>query len=250
MEVHMKKLLFIAFLCVLLVELFACGGNSSEENIANTKDATITESTTTTMETEATTEMPSTTGTRTTTAIDPDEIAPYSDVLNEKYEYFQSISSDSDYLEEEYFALYDIDGDGTKEFMLGRESWSFGKSQYAIYAVYVIQNDVATLQQKDMRLWLSSDPPTVLFSNGTIRASEDHDEKRFLYFRLINGELIYQTMLVQGIDSEDGKYYLCYPNLPERFPLSKEEYERLKQEYEGDGQVVELDWKPLAEWGR
>ncbi|MCL2299140.1 MAG: hypothetical protein FWC27_03210, partial [Firmicutes bacterium] len=32
--------------------------------------------------------------------------------------------------------------------------------------------------------------------------------------------------------------------------ITKAEFDRLKNEFEGDGQTVELDWKPLAEYGR
>jgi hypothetical protein len=32
--------------------------------------------------------------------------------------------------------------------------------------------------------------------------------------------------------------------------LSPNEFDRVKQEFEDDGQVVEIDWKPLAEYGR
>ena len=32
--------------------------------------------------------------------------------------------------------------------------------------------------------------------------------------------------------------------------ISQKKFERLKEEIEGDGEVVDLDWKPLAEYGR
>jgi len=33
-------------------------------------------------------------------------------------------------------------------------------------------------------------------------------------------------------------------------PITKAEFDRVQKEFEGDGQTVELDWKPLAEYGR
>jgi hypothetical protein len=33
-------------------------------------------------------------------------------------------------------------------------------------------------------------------------------------------------------------------------PITQAEFDRVQNEMEGDGQVVELDWKPLAEYGR
>ena len=72
-----------------------------------------------------------------------------------------------------------------------------------------------------------------------------------------NGELKYQLGLVEEefyggtLGDSFNSYYRINPsNTSKRISIKKREYNRLKKQFEGDGQVVEIDWKPLAEYGR
>ena len=54
-----------------------------------------------------------------------------------------------------------------------------------------------------------------------------------------------------GTMGDTTPYYRIDPRNPSnRIPITEKEYNRLKKEYEGDGKVVEIDWKPLAEYGK
>jgi hypothetical protein len=68
------------------------------------------------------------------------------------------------------------------------------------------------------------------------------------YYRFEGGQLKLQIDLVNAW----GDYYQAYDidRVGLGTPITKAEYDRVKAEMEGDGQVVEIDWKPLAEYGR
>jgi len=141
-----------------------------------------------------------------------------------------------------YYALYDIDGNGTQELLMGVDHWGY----IGLVAVYIIQNDVAIEQEL---WWMDEQPPNLLFKNGTVRGEGSGNEGilSYGYYRFEAGELKWQISL----NINNGEYFKRYPSDPMKFiPIDEEEYECLKLEFEGDGQIVELDWKPLAEYGR
>jgi len=140
----------------------------------------------------------------------------------------------------QYYALYDLDGNDTKELLLGGYSRVGG---IGIYTVSAVQNGVA-VPLEPVLSWDDYDPPTVLFRNGIIRATSVNDELRFDYYRFEDGVLKYQARLIKGLDSTEGEYYRRDPD-KQRVPLTKEEFDQVKAEMEGDGQVVELDWKQV-----
>ena len=209
----MKKL-SIVLLCVLLAGLCACGLGELEEETST---------------------MP------TTAEIDPSELALYADVLNPL--------SERDYNElwQNRYTLYDLDGDGTKELLLGE--YLYLADEVTLLSVYSIQDGVAVYQKgffRDLAAEMEfSEPPgtisvPVLYKNGTIRMGD------YGYYRLENG-VIKNTIVLE----EDG---ICYSHIINNpyppTPITKEEFDRIRKEFEGDGQVVELDWKTLAEYGR
>jgi len=159
-----------------------------------------------------------------------DKNEPYYDVIKEYENY------DIQLLRAEHYVYYDIDGDGTEEFLTG-----WGGS---LERVYSIRNGVAVLQ-KQYYGDADSPVPPVLFSNGTIRASSADDYGiNYAYYRFENGELRLQQILINLLDYE---YFRRESDI---IPITKEDYERLRKEMEGDSQVVELDWKPLTEYGQ
>jgi len=224
----MKKLMTLV-LCLFLLLLCSCEKATSE------KDTTNKETSETLATNEKTTTQHETTAPSTTDfSLNIDKNDPYYNVIKE-YE-----DDDIQLLRAEHYVYYDIDGNGTKELLMG-----WGGS---LERVYTIRNGVA-VQQEEFYVHLDTAGPTVLFENGTIRG-EGSGEGGTLsngYYRFEAGELKWKISL----NIESGEYLKRYPNDPMKsIPISKEEYDRLKKEMEGDGQLVELDWKPLAEYGR
>ncbi|MCL2141247.1 MAG: hypothetical protein FWH42_06310 [Dehalococcoidia bacterium] len=212
----MKKL-FIALLCVSLTGLCACGPVESPEG---------TTVSTTALGINA----------ETTTKTKAEENSPYSNEIKTVIKAY----GDSDFLKQVYYAFYDLDGNATEELLLGE-----GLGPVKLFNVYTIQNGVAT-RQEEFFIDTAESSPALLFRNGTIRVDSDSydGEMSFGYYRFEDGELKRQTTLAE----EHGQYYHYIKG--NRTQLSKAKFERVQKEMEGDGQVVELDWKPLAEYGR
>ena len=167
---------------------------------------------------------------------------PYSYIIKERYDL---LFDESIYAYARYYALNDIDGDGTNELLLGYEAWD-GKTNLLL--VYAIQNGVAMRQEA-----FYTDPEypvqSVILKNGTIRSSGENEGEAFLaYFRFVEGNLELLPGFVAAQANSETEYFLAEKG--EKRPISKAEYDRVQKEMEGDGQVVRLDWKPLAEYGR
>ncbi|MCL2299096.1 MAG: hypothetical protein FWC27_02980, partial [Firmicutes bacterium] len=185
--------------------------------------------------------------TESTVTITADKDDPLSYVVEEYLEMYNEILNDNNqYMLPHYYFLYDVDDNGTKELLIGMEWWD----QISLYVVYTIQNGEAVLQ-KGFRPDPMSGGPAMLFKNGTIR-SVDEWGYIIAYHRFEDGELRWQTTLIDNYDPQFdiGQYYCVdVPDDPQK-TITKAEFDRVRNEFEGDGQVVELDWKPLAEYGR
>lgn len=229
----MKKL-FNALLCLLLAGLYACGSTTPE-------DETTTQPTNTEITVAGTTKVFEPTFTIKTSPDDPNSyvIEEYLDIYNEV------LNDDNRSMPDYYFFLYDLDGDGTKELLLGQKNWD-GKIH--LDSVHVIQNGVA-VDQVALTPWMEQfATERCLLKNGTIKIGNSYCS----YSRLEDGELKRQVGL-SCVDNEYTRREYDNSQTPAGFtdtPITKEEYDRVKREMEGDGQLVELDWKPLAEYGR
>ena len=220
----MKKI-FGAFLCLLFLGFCACGQIASEKETA----------TSTTLRTNSakTTETIMTTVT-TAIGIITSKDEPFADSIIDYIEkYIQKY-------EGQLYAFYDVDSDGKKELLEGGNYWN----NLYLARVYTIQNSIAVRQEAFL-----SDPTmdlvALLYKNGTIRL-EDTMNNRFTYYQFEGGELKFQIKLF----NDSVEYYGILELNGPRTLIAKEEYDRLQKEMEGDGQVVDLDWKPLAEYGR
>ena len=144
-----------------------------------------------------------------------------------------------------YYALHTIDGN--EVLLLGVEE----RGTIFLDVIYVIQNDTAIQQERIMwggGLRWASFPPA-LFENGTIRVGNDMDADSaliFRYYRFDNSELRPRVRLIKECDIH---HFYSYPS-QERIQITREEFERRKQEMEGNGQTIEIDWRPLSEFGR
>jgi len=231
----MKKL-SVALLCMLFLGLCACGPVEPHE--ATTTAMTTPEKTTkiTHTEQDASISAPIPTGNDKTT-----ENNLYSEAIKAINKNFEDAPNQ---LKDMRYALYDLDGNGALEFLQGLE----GGGVLYLTAIYTIQNDVAVRQEEFWYPDFSRSSPALLFKNGTVRTSSDNDGDLYTnYFRFENGVLRHKATLTDIY----GQYFrynenVTYPGTP----ITKAEFDRVQKEFEGDGQVVELDWKPLAEYGR
>jgi hypothetical protein len=223
------KRFFIVLLCVLFTGLCACVPIEPSER-------TAAQPTTTTETTKA-----SSSTTKTS------EITPYSKILKERLEYYRSVSVGYDALAYYYYALYDIDGNSTRELLLGENSYV----ETRLFSVYTIRNGVAVRQEQFSRDATDTSAPSLLFKNGTIRTNENEMGIRgFGYYRFEDGELKHLTGVIEEERSHGAiNYFRIHADEQKLVPSTKEEFERVQKEFEGDGQVVEIDWKPLAEYG-
>jgi len=221
---HYKKFFTLILAGLLLLGLTACEGGSIGDGLYS-----------------STRPEPSTIEIRT------DKEDPYSYTIKELYEIYASASVDMnhDYLEDQYYALHDIDDNGTKELLIGSEEYS----GIVLQAVHAIQNGVAVWQEALPSLVADFPEQRSILKNGTIRVkSVVADEGSFFrYYRFEDGELKLQIIL---LDSAFGIEYYRREYGNNDVPITNEEFDRVQKEMEGDGQVVELDWKPLAEYGR
>jgi len=173
---------------------------------------------------------------------------PLSYVIEEYLEVYNECLYDQNRnMSPHYYALYDLDGNGTQELLIAE---LFG-DDIRLYDVYVIRNGAAVRQEEFQTLGGGGITlPSVVFKNGTIRIDGHYDVlPTIVYYRFKNGELRHQETLM---DDFLGQQYLRH-NRNNAFPgtpITKAEFDRVQKEMEGDGQVVELDWKPLTEYGR
>ena len=229
----MKKKFFAA-LCLLLAGLYACGGVISEETQIPTTDSEAVDIATTLATSE-------------TSALSPTESK-----INENDSYFDVINfiispyqNQLDKLNGQYYALYDIDGNGIEELLWSMDVYG-GKS---FNSIFTIQNGVVVEVNEFFSAYRFPEQAsqTLLFRNGIIRSDNNHEGvPRYNYYRFEDGKIKPLT----AIFTVNGDYYSLDPVTGDEMTITKREFDRLQKEMEGDGQIVELDWKPLAEYGR
>jgi len=236
----MKKV-FLSFLCLVFVVLYACGQAMQEESTAVLSERVAQESDTETIIAGKTIEDTVTNRYgQPIVEVKTNEKDPYSHIIKELNDKLNDDDADVYHLTQ-FYSLYDIDGNGTKELLISEGG--------NLLAVSTIQNGVAVWQE------VFSFPlgeggrilPSLVFRNGTIRTDNNVDgELDYIYYRFEDGELNFKTLLSDRF----GSNYRMYVQFGPISPITKAEFDRLQKEFEGDGQLVELDWKPLAEYGR
>jgi len=140
------------------------------------------------------------------------------------------------------YALLDIDGNGTKELLLGVGS----EPDIGLIEVYAIQDGVAVQQAFSLSYCADcgTEYPTLL-KNGTIWSIRGGDQitVRHSYYRFADEQLKLQMKLTDTLTDDAQTSFFRFDDL-----ISQEEYERLRKEFEDDGQEAEIDWKPLANY--
>jgi len=168
------------------------------------------------------------------------EINPY---FEEIKRHIMRYDASPEQLSDQCYALYDFDKNGAKELIIGLKDWG-------IVDVYTIQNGVAVRQAEFFVDPYGGAQPTLL-KNGTIRKEWMYDgcQRNISYHRFEDGELKFQISLRDDCDNW-GSCFQYDPVTKNETQINKKEFDRLKKEFEGDGQVIELDWKPLTEYGQ
>jgi len=163
--------------------------------------------------------------------------ASYDEIL------YDRLNNEGVYVVVRYYAFYDIDGNGVNELLIGAETYD-GK---AIMSIFTTQNGAAVRQEAWPGYMAQFPCWHLLYRNGTIRyEGTDEGSRGYGYFRFENGEL----KRLPGLSVKSGEYFRYAEDGITTIPISKEEFDRVQREMEGDGQIVELDWKPLAEYGQ
>jgi len=159
--------------------------------------------------------------------------------------------SDGDYV------LYDTDGKGTMALLLG---WDNPNGE--IYEIYTLRNGIAELQLSCVDY--PGECIIRMYKNGNISASQLNGVGSGGWYRFEDGQLKYIVSIGEYWD-ENGLYSGYYRRDPAgdesdfffdfvpdgtEVPITDEECRRLSVELRGDNERAELDWKPLAEYGR
>jgi len=148
-----------------------------------------------------------------------------------------------------FYALYDINGDGTKELLLGAGGDYFTN----LFDIYTIRNGVAEQQLTHP----GSTSSMSIFKNGTVKTSYGRQGSYGdSYYRFKGGQLLYcLSLLSQERWISDDEWTVDYfksdtTNFHSKVQISQEEYDRLRREYESNGREVEISWRPVAEYGK
>ena len=167
---------------------------------------------------------------------------------NYKSDYSLMFSSNSE--EFRYYATFDIDGNGTEELLLGEDT----QRDMGIVFIYVFTIRDGKVEKQDLMAyeveWARNEP--ILYKDGTIRIGGKDDEyvgNFYMYYRFEDGVLKRHTSI--GYEANEGSYRMCRDfssGILQETTITKEEYDRVQKEMEGDGQVVKLDWKPVTDY--
>lgn len=183
----------------------------------------------------------------------PDIYESYDDVLKKSYEENKEEYKNNDNAIYSYYAFYDIDGDGTQELLLGQDTYWGEKlpdKNVYLYTVMATINGVVMLQEELppwRPTWFSSS--RWVLKNGIIKSEGNPDGMiRYEYHRFKNGELKLQKKLFVQDSSAIKEYYKANGEYDPHTPITKEEFNYWQKKLEGDGQIIEIDWKSILEY--
>lgn len=241
------------FLCVVFVSLCSC---TNRQNSDVTTSTTNKPSTATIQQTETTTQTE-----YTTTAIKTSPDDPYSYIIKETYDHviynyenpkFTSLNDTY------YYCLYDIDGNGSDELLLG-EKYVIGGIQnvesgepyeegVTFFHIYTNLDGVAV--EQDIRPWWCAETliERSILSNGLLRASGRIKNPSYCYFDFIDGKLEYRESLSTTGDEYRHLYIKDGEKIEEK--ISKFEFDHLHAEIENGAKPIEINWKRIDEYGK
>jgi len=202
------KRVVVAGVCLCLLALCACGQGETLEEILTTALFT--------------TEMITTTIAPIIAVFDPGDVAPYADELERIIREYVN----SDFM---HYTVYDIDGNGTPELLLGVNDYH---NNIFIHDIFTINNGIAVQLGIDFE-YDGSPMPGFLFGNGVIRSDFDYVYQE--YYRIVDGKREWQAQLDPYRTTKI-------------IPVTKDEFIQAQKEIEGEGETIKLDWKPWKEY--
>ena len=268
------KRLFAILLCMIFVLLTACGTPSGDERGTTTHEESVTCAETKTADvTEPNTVRLNGDYDSVPTVIQPKPLSekelksisipispndPYSYVISDLVEWYKQAGPD--FISEfERYSLYDINGDGTDELILGDIGVLGGTSVYEehegiraeftygllINSVYTIQNGKAV---EANRLIISENAyQTILLDNGMIKILYQTPRNPQITYYKMTGDNF--EMVGGNLDKNfDGECYYYEKDKEEK--ISEEEFNRRIAEIEDGAHPVELEWKHLQDYGK
>jgi len=137
------------------------------------------------------------------------------------------------------YAFHDTDGNGTIALLLASDSWG-------ITDIFVIQNGIAA-----QLVSIDAGEASVAFflSSGVfyhvVLTQDLRRETRF--YRFEDGALVRFATLIAGVGGEN--YYHILADGTE-VSITRDQFNEISEEYLGNGEFKNLDWRPIAEFGR
>ena len=274
----MKNKIFI-LIAILLTFLASCGKAGDSEHTVSVSNSTVVEEPATLVETKtADVTEPNTLRLNgdydsVPTVIQPKPLSekelksisiptspndPYSYVISDLVEWYKQAGPD--FISEfERYSLYDINGDGTDELILGDIGVLGGTSVHEehegvtaeftygllINSVYTIQNGKAV---EAKRLIISENAyQTMLLDNGMIKILYQTPRNPQITYYKMTGDNF--EMVGGNLDKNfDGECYYYEKDKEEK--ISEEEFNRRISEIEDGAHPVELEWKHLQDYGK
>ncbi len=269
----MKKAITL-LVCLLIVFLSSCGDadiinettSLTTQNITDNSTQPVTDVTKVHSNVEAVTVEIKTS---------PDD--PYSYTVKDTYDEiidFYVKYPNLDFECETYYFIYDIDGNGTEELLIGRPHM-VGYPAYGPYDFEIMLDKLYTIKdgvvvEQDIMDWWSvmCIYERTVFDNGLIRyVGGGTNSLDYFYLKFADGEMKIQESLehyggekhfiatqemIDGIKSVESAAYkeLEFHNKSEQKEITAEEFERMRAEIEGDAKPVEIKWKNIDEYGR
>ncbi len=200
---------------------------------------------------------------------DPNDL--YSIFIKERYEKIykrqkqvapEAFAEFDKYAKDVYYFIYDIDGNGVDDLIMG--DWKRitidvddhnPPKEIMVSSIYTIENGQVVKKDSswwnDDYLWESA-----VLSNGLIRQKIGIEEyPSIVYFDFRDGNLSFMYGLVYYPPSANEtvgvyEYFSENNNIYFEEEITKEEFERLRDEANGDAEVVEINWKRIDEYGR
>ncbi len=266
------KRLFAILLCVIFALLTACGTPSGDERGTTTKEEFATpavritdrndEGNTWRIEgdyaLEPTVTLPQRLSEEELQAIKipTSKDDPYSYVIDGWISWYKDAGPDFD-SEMDRYALYDINGDGTDELILGSidvlggvDIYDFGVAVEPTYgilidSIYTIGDGKCVEADK---LSIRSDAyQTILFDNGLIKVVCCTPRNPWIYYCKMVGDNFEAVgyPIFKNYNGECFSFKDCVEN-----PITEEEFNRRIAEIEDGAHPVELEWKHLQDYGK
>ena len=165
--------------------------------------------------------------------------------------FYYHITSQQDF----YYFLYDINGDGTNELLLG--SWhrlgndidaSDSPMKICISSIYTLKN--GKIIKIDSRGWWGKDliQDRILYSNGKIVETFGYEDRpSYFISRIADDKLAVDCYVMH---TEEAVYVeIVDIDKWEDKEISQKEYYSIFNQFCGDAKPVEIDWKRIDEYG-